>query len=103
MWLSEFSADQRLTLLGLAYNVMVSDGLLDPGEEGMLAEFRREMDIPPEVEVDYRELDGVEGVFVDRRSRLIAMLNLLRVSYADGAFEIEEECLLKAVNERFEL
>ena len=29
------------------------------------------------------------------------MLNLLKLSYADGAFEIEEECLLKEISEAF--
>ena len=103
MWLGDLTPDQHEMLMRLAYNVMVSDGLLDPGEEGMLAEFRREMDVPEAFELSYQELDGIEGTFADRRSRLIAMLNLLRLSYADGAFEIEEECLLKEVSARFNL
>ena len=41
MWLSSLSDDQRHALLRLAYNVVVSDGLLDPNEEGMLEEFRQ--------------------------------------------------------------
>ena len=103
MWLGDLTAEQRRTLMRLAYNVMVSDGLLDPGEEGMLAELRREMEVPVEVNLDYQELEGIEAVFADRRARLIAVLNLLRVSYADGAFEVEEECLLKDVCARFDL
>lgn len=103
MWLAQLSAQQRQTLLGLAYNVVVSDGLLDPNEEGMLAEFRRDMSLPEDADSDYQELDGIEGVFADARSRRIAILNLLRLSYADGAFEIEEECLLKQVSDRFGL
>jgi hypothetical protein len=31
------------------------------------------------------------------------LLNLLRLSYVDGAFEIEEECLLKEVSRAFAL
>lgn len=103
MWLGDLTAEQRSTLMRLAYNVMVSDGLLDPGEEGMLAEFRSEMNVPAEEELNYQELPGIEQIFADRRSRLIAVLNLLRLSYADGAFEVEEECLLKDVSQRFEL
>jgi len=89
--------------MGLAHNVVVSDGLLDPNEEGMLDEFKREMDLHPGVEVEYLELDGIDRTFDSRRSRLIALLNLLRLSYADGAFEIEEECLLKEVSRAFEV
>ncbi|MGI9328361.1 MAG: hypothetical protein ACR2PZ_24305 [Pseudomonadales bacterium] len=103
MWLAELSATQREMLYGLAYNVVVSDGLLDPNEEGMLAEFRREMSLADTGLPEYVELDGIESVFDGRRSRFIAILNLLRLSYADGAFEIEEECLLKELAEKFSL
>ncbi len=101
MWLSALSSEQRQALLGLAHNVVVSDGLLDPNEEGMLDEFRREMELHPAVEAEYLELDGIDATFDTRRSRIIVLLNLLRLSYADGAFEIEEECLLKEVGQAF--
>lgn len=103
MWLAELSDEQRRTLLGLAHNVVVSDGLLDPNEEGMIAAFRREMSLEETVVPDYLELDGVETVFSGSRQRCIAIVNLLLLSYADGAFEIEEECLLKDVAARFEI
>jgi uncharacterized tellurite resistance protein B-like protein len=103
MWLSALTSEQRNALLGLAHNVVVSDGLLDPNEEGMLDEFKREMDLRPNLEVEYLELDGIAAIFDSRKSRLIALLNLLRLSYADGAFEVEEECLLKEVSRAFEV
>ena len=101
MWLSALQTDQRKALLGLAHNVVVSDGLLDPNEESMLDEFKREMELNPSFEPEYLELSGIENTFDSRRSRLIALLNLLRLSYVDGAFEIEEECLLKEVSQVF--
>ena len=103
MWLSSLSERQRDALLGLAHNVVVSDGLLDPGEETMLDEFKREMALKPEVVSDYLELDGIDAVFDSRRARIVAILNLLHLSYADGAFEIEEECLLKEVARVFDM
>lgn len=103
MWLASLSAAQRTALLGLAHNVVVSDGLLDPNEETMLTEFKLEMSLSPSHEVDYLELDGIEKIFDDRRSRVVALLNLLRLSYSDGAFEIEEECVLKEISRAFEV
>lgn len=103
MWLSSLSARQRDALLGLAHNVMVSDGLLDPNEEGMLDEFKREMELNQTAELEYLELAGIESVFDSRKSRFIALINLLRLSYADGAFEIEEECVLKEVCRAFQV
>ena len=101
MWLSSLTDDQRRALLGLAHNVVVSDGLLDPNEEVMLDEFKREMELHPATESDYLELDGIDATFGTRRTRAIAMLNLLRLCYVDGAFEIEEECLLQEIGEAF--
>ena len=43
MWLSTLGTTQRHTMLRLAHNVIVSDGLLDPNEEGMLVELKQEM------------------------------------------------------------
>ncbi len=97
MWLSTLTDQQRDALLGLAHNVVVSDGLLDPNEEDMLDEFKREMALRPDAVSDYLELEGIESIFDSRRARTVAVLNLLRLSYVDGAFEIEEECLLKEV------
>jgi len=103
MWLTTLSSEQRQALLGLAHNVMVSDGLLDPNEEGMLNEFKREMGLSESTELEYLELPGIEGIFDTRKSRMVVLLNLLRLSYADGAFEIEEECLLKEVSRVFQV
>lgn len=103
MWLSTLSESQRTALMGLAHNVVVSDGLLDPNEETMLGEFRREMSLSQSEEVEYLELDGIEQIFDSRASRVVALLNLLRLSYSDGAFEIEEECLLKEISTAFEV
>ena len=101
MWLKSLTNRQRDALLGLAHNVVVSDGILDPNEEDMLDEFKREMALNPDVVSDYLELDGIGEIFDSRRSRTVAVLNLLRLSYVDGAFEIEEECLLKEVARAF--
>ena len=101
MWLSSLTQEQRDALLGLAHNVVVSDGLLDPNEEDMMDEFKREMALKPDIIPDYLELDGIDEIFDSRRARTVAVLNLLRLSYVDGAFEIEEECLLKEVARAF--
>lgn len=103
MWLSSLKPEQRKALLGLAHNVIVSDGLLDPNEEGMLDQFKREMELNPATESDYLELEGIDSIFASRKSRIIALLNLIRLSYADGALEIEEECLLKEISRTFEV
>ena len=101
MWLYSLSEQQRRTLLDLAHNVVVSDGILDPNEELMMDQFRREMALAADVEPRYIDLDGLDRIFDDGRSRHIALLNLIHLSYVDGALEIEEECLLKEIARAF--
>ncbi|RPG45443.1 MAG: TerB family tellurite resistance protein [Gammaproteobacteria bacterium TMED134] len=101
MWLASLSDTQRQTLMRLAHNVIVSDGLLDPNEEGMLDAFRREMELAPSTELEYLELEGIDAIFPNKRERLVVLFNLCRLSYADGAFEVEEECLLNEIRRAF--
>lgn len=103
MWLSQLSGEQQETMLRLAHNVIVSDGLLDPNEEGMLEAFRREMGVSADFQVEYLELEGINRVFSERKERLIVLMNLCKLSYADGAFEIEEECLINEIRKAFDV
>ena len=95
MWLEALTEPQRKALLRLAHNVVVSDGVLHPNEELLINEFRREMDLHPSTPIEYIDLAGLETTFDTPRSRSIAILNLIHISYVDGAFEIEEECMLQ--------
>ena len=103
MWLSNLSKGQHQALIRLAHNVIVSDGLLDPNEEGMFDLMKKEMGIENSQEVEYLSLDGVETIFPDRKTRIIALINLIRIGYVDGAFEIEEECLLRDLANSFDI
>ena len=103
MWLSHLTGEQKETMLRLAHNVIVSDGLLDPNEEGMLEAFRREMSVSSDFQIEYQELAGIEAVFSERKERLIVLMNLCKLSYADGAFEIEEECLINEIRKAFDV
>ena len=103
MWLSNLSKDQHQALIRLAHNVIVSDGLLDPNEEGMFEVMKKEMGIENSEEVEYLSLDGIETTFPDRKTRIIVLINLIRIGYVDGAFEIEEECLLRDLANSFDI
>tara|TARA_B100001057_G_scaffold202500_1_gene203263 strand:- start:12 stop:401 length:390 start_codon:yes stop_codon:yes gene_type:complete len=103
MWLSNLSKDQHQALIRLAHNVIVSDGLLDPNEEGMFDLMKKEMGIENSEEVEYLSLDGIETTFPDRKARIIVLINLIRIGYVDGAFEIEEECLLRDLASSFDI
>lgn len=103
MLLATLNQSQKETLIHLAHSVVVSDGEFATGEELMMDAMRREMELPTDYESHYRDTDGIEDIFDTRKSRIIATVALVRLGYADGAFEIEEQSYLSTVCEKFEI
>jgi len=103
MLLSTLNRKQQESFICLAHSVVVSDGDLSPGEQGMLGDMRREMALPESVEACYLNIKGMDEVFDTKQVRAVAMIALIRLAYADGAFEIEEQCFLRDLSRAFEL
>ncbi len=103
MFLSSLNKTQKEAFLRLAYNVVVSDGDLTVGEEIMMEDMRLEMGIDSSFIPEYLELDGIDDTFPDRKSRVVVLIGLIQLGYADGAFEIEEQSFLRVLCEAFEL
>jgi tellurite resistance protein len=61
------------------------------------------MGVSTDFQVEYLELEGISRVFSERKERLIVLMNLCKLSYADGAFEIEEECLINEIRKAFDV
>ena len=103
MFLSSLNQAQKEAFLCLAHNVAVSDGEFQVGEEVMMNEMHREMGLDASFEAHYLDLEGIGVIFPCKRSRSVAIISLTRLAYADGAFEIEEQCFLKDLCEAFEI
>lgn len=103
MFLSTLNTAQKQALICLAHDVVVSDGELTVGERLQMEEMRREMALPADFEAHYLSLEGIERIFDSQRSRLVALIALVRIAYADGAFEIEEQCLLSDLCRAFDV
>lgn len=101
MFLASLTQPQKETFLCLAHNVVVSDGDLTVGEEVMMEEMRREMNVDGGYVAHYVDLEGIDSIYPTKRSRAIVMISLIRLGYADGAFEIEEKCFLKDLGAAF--
>jgi tellurite resistance protein len=103
MFLSALNQKQKEAFLCLAHDVVVSDGDFTVTEQVMMEEMRREMNLAPTFEAHYLDIWGIEEIFDSRRSRAIALISLIRLSYADGAFEIEEKCFLRDLCRAFKI
>ncbi len=103
MFLASLTDDQKKVFLNLAHNVAVSDGNLKTTEDLMMREMREEMHLDPGIESHYQELAGIQTIFNTRRSRIICLISLIRLSYADGTFDIEEECFIRDLSRVFDI
>ena len=103
MFLYELDRKQKETFICLAHVVAVSDGELSPEERLMMNELKREIDLSPEFEPHYMPINGIREVFITRSARVATIIALTRLGYADGAFEIEEQFLLKEICAAFEV
>lgn len=101
MFLHELNDRQKEAFICLAHNVVVSDGELSPGEVAMMEALKREISLDRSFEPHYMPVEGIEKIFDSRRSRVAVIIALIRLGYADGAFEIEEQFLLQQVCQLF--
>ncbi|MBO6558139.1 MAG: TerB family tellurite resistance protein [Pseudomonadales bacterium] len=103
MFLYELNRAQKEAFICLCHDVVVSDGDLTPDEQQMMDTLRREIGLDENFEPHYIPVDGINEIFDTRRSRVAVVINLIRLGYADGAFEVEEQMLVKQVYKLFEL
>lgn len=103
MFLHELNDEQKEAFICLAHNVVVSDGELSPGEHLMMDKLKREIGLAQEFEPHYIPVVGIGTLFDSRHSRIATIIALIRLGYADGAFEIEEQFLLREVCDVFEV
>ncbi len=101
MFLSTLSDQQKETFLNLAHSVVVSDGDLSPAEQLMMREMLREMEMGPTAEGHYVDIDNVDEIFESNRSRVVVLISLIQLAYADGTFEIEEKCFIRDLSALF--
>lgn len=103
MFLDELNDRQKEAFICLAHNVVVSDGELTPGEQLMMDQLKREIGLANDFEPHYIPVNGIEKIFNTRKSRVATIIAMIRLGYADGAFEIEEQFLLKDICKAFEV
>lgn len=97
MFLYELTQAQKEAFICLGHNVVVSDGDLTPDEQVMMETLRREMGLDESFEPHYIPVEGIHELFESQRARVAVLINLIRLGYADGAFEVEEQMLVNQI------
>ncbi|MEO2184320.1 MAG: TerB family tellurite resistance protein [bacterium] len=69
----------------------------------MMGELKRGIGLSSEFEPHYMPIDGIGEIFNTRSARVTTIIALIRLGYSDGAFEIEEQFLLREICATFEV
>lgn len=97
MFLYELTQAQKEAFICLGHNVVVADGDLTPDEQVMMETLKREMGLEESFEPHYIPVQGVHETFDSHRAKVAVLINLIRLGYADGAFEVEEQMLVNQI------
>lgn len=103
MFLHELNQAQKEAFICLAHDVVVSDGVLRHGEQMLMDHLQNEINLASDFEPHYIPVEGISDIFDSHASRVAVIINLIRLGYADGAFEIEEQFLLKEICNQFNI
>ena len=103
MFLHELSHDQREAFLILARQVIDADHRLAIQEVERLDRLYTEAGMDPEMAEAAVAVDDLQAVFPSERSRVVVVLGLLEVGYADGTLHPAEEDAIRQVGARLGL
>lgn len=103
MFLHELTADQRSAFLILARQVIDADHRLAIQEVERLDRLYTEAGLEPEMAEAAVAVDDIQSIFISERSRVVVILDLLLVGYADGDLHTNEEAAIRAIGARLGL
>jgi uncharacterized tellurite resistance protein B-like protein len=91
MFASKLNAEQKQALFELAVNLANADNELCKEEIAYLKNFSSAFGIDYDLDKNGRDIDDTLSVFVDKKSKVILLQELIKLSYKDGHFGKEEQ------------
>jgi len=96
MFLTMLNQDERRAFALLAERMIQADGIVVGREESSLASLLAEMGVT-EAERHDQSVEDLAAVFGGRRSKTVAVLELIGLGYSDTNFSISERSLVSEV------
>lgn len=93
MFLAMFSDEQKHAFLTCAHRVIAADGVVVGEERAALAAMTTEMGIS-NIDLDDRDETALAAVFDSRRTRVVALLELLGLAHSDHEYTLDEESFI---------
>jgi len=97
MFLNLFNDDEKRAFAALATEMIASDGIVVGREAAILGALRGEMGIGEDSGSEGAGVAELAAVFADRRSKIVALLELVGLGYSDTSFSGTERSLASEV------
>ncbi|MCD7034185.1 hypothetical protein LRR81_08060 [Metabacillus sp. GX 13764] len=100
MFLDELQPEEKAAFLELASLIAKVDGKLSIFEHTVFKKYREEMGFE-EYQVKGLAIEEILHLFKDERSKNIVLAEILRLIYADGVFQEEEQESIRLIKQHF--
>jgi hypothetical protein len=96
MFLTLLDDDEKRAFALLAEKMIAADGIVVGREAATLAAYKGEMGLGSEPEGEAQGIEELASVFGSRRSKIVALLELIGLGYSDTSFSVTERSLVFA-------
>ena len=97
MFLGVLNDDEKRAFTILAGRMIDADGIVVASELQALAALRKEMGLPESRNGNEHDVGKVASVFISRRSKIAALLELIGLGYSDANYSLGEESFVSSV------
>lgn len=94
MFLAMLNETQKKAFLALAAQYVTEDGLVQRGEMGWMDGLKREMGMSQRTKIGAEPPEELFPVFDGHTSKVIVMLEIIRLGYVDGDFSAAENAFV---------
>ena len=94
MFLTMLDGDEKRAFVLLAERMIAADGIVVGREAATLAAFKGEMGLGSASIDESQSIDDLASVFRTRRSKIVALLELIGLGYSDTSFSVTERSMV---------
>jgi hypothetical protein len=103
MFLTLLNDEEKRAFALLAEKMIAADGIVVGREAATLAAYKAEMGLEPRSESQERGVEDLAAAFGSRRSKVVALLELIGLGYSDTSFSVTERSLVFALARAMEI
>lgn len=103
MFLTMLNDEEKRAFALLAEKMIAADGIVVGREAATLAAYKAEMGLEAKSESEERGVEDLAAAFGSRRSKVVALLELIGLGYSDTSFSVTERSLVFALARAMEI